>query len=707
MNGSFAEIFDRHFLEYKDEPIAVYGIGVNARRVVCGAPNYNVIGLVAVDHIGEEFYGKRVLDFDTAKTRAKVLIIAATSKAKRIIYDRIKENIPEGMRVFDMWGNELTGEDDYRNNDYWDVSEKDLRTEIEKHDTISFDFFNTLAVRQTYDLVTFFELIEQSLQKQGEEIPYAKWRVEADRSVLRDKKTDMLADIYAEMQTMYGISDEQKAKLERLEYETEKAILICRDRMRNVYEYAKSIGKTVIVTTDTYYTSEQIAGLLENNGYSEPDAIIASCEYGCVKEDGSLYGELKKKGIGKILHIGDHRLSDYEMAMTNGLDAFWIMSPEEMLSNSSCSFLSEMTKTYADRCFLGFLNAHVFNNPFSLRESRGKLYIDNERTYAVSCILGITMCFLSFLYHNLTKEQAIVLFAARDGFYLKKAYEKYVRKRNESLPRSVFFYTSRKAIGKVAVRNLDDLVIMSGSHDPEYNIRDFFRERFSVELSDRYDLPFGEMIGRYGVDWLYKDKDFDIESVIDCQEEERRKYKKYINRLDIPQEGAIVLVDIASKGSTAYGVKRFLERDVKLYAFGGVELPNKYLSEDEVSCLLGLDTTASPFFNWAPVLEVVYASKDGQCEGFVDDGQPFFANDTGYNAELLDGIQTALEEFLEIYPDSDWVENAPSPEFAEALLQLMSAEKTDMSEPFLGKFVYYDKMWNEKEEFKSILELKR
>ena len=94
--------------------------------------------------------------------------------------------------------------------------------------------------------------------------------------------------------------------------------------MLDVYGRVISCGKTVIITTDMYFTEGVISKLLCDNGFSGYEKLFVSCEYGCGKSDGGLYRIIKNEyGNKRIVHMGDNYMSDVLMAGKAGFEAVY------------------------------------------------------------------------------------------------------------------------------------------------------------------------------------------------------------------------------------------------------------------------------------------------------------------------------------------------------------------------------------------------
>ena len=128
--------------------------------------------------------------------------------------------------------------------------------------------------------------------------------------------------------------------IKKLEIQTDMDNIIPRYEMNKILQYAKEKEKTIVFTSDMYYSMKQIISILKKNGINVPRDIFISCEMGGSKVDGVLFKKLKLRFAEKnILHIGDNYEYDFKNAKKYGIDSYWIMGHCDLFSFSSISSL--------------------------------------------------------------------------------------------------------------------------------------------------------------------------------------------------------------------------------------------------------------------------------------------------------------------------------------------------------------------------------
>lgn len=196
---------------------------------------------------------------------------------------------------------------------------------------LSLDCFDTLLWRQLYAPIDLFaHLPECSFRQrvQAEELARAR------RAALKGGPEVTLRDIYRQMRP-----NATAAALERWceqEIEHEKQVLEAFSPTVELMHRAKARGMQIMIVSDTYFTEEQLRGLLEHclgrDTAAMIDRIFVSSAFGISKAQGLFGSVLEALGVspGSILHIGDNFKADFEGAQRFGLHAVHLVqfSPE-------------------------------------------------------------------------------------------------------------------------------------------------------------------------------------------------------------------------------------------------------------------------------------------------------------------------------------------------------------------------------------------
>ena len=271
-----------------------------------------------------------------------------------------------------------------------------LKQLIKKFDIISFDIFGTLLENPLKNDKSTYKYISEIIS----DINFFDQRIESQKKeriskLIRNKNFEeiKLSDIYQRMMKKYH-------HVQEIEKELLFSILYPNQLVIELFNYAKKLNKTIIITSDTFYDKNFICKLLSKNSINGYKRLFLSCDYGKTKASGNLFklviDELHTDA-NKIIHFGDNKISDIERANTNGIYAVYIDT-----NNFNNLFLK-----YA---------------PLKLPKAGNS---DNYWYQLGYCIGGYLA--LSFVQNviKISEEKNInkILFVARDGYILKKIFD--------------------------------------------------------------------------------------------------------------------------------------------------------------------------------------------------------------------------------------------------------------------------------------------
>lgn len=700
MNDSYQERFCRLFSSYRDKKIALYGTGNNARFITSHVKGFNFITYVDDRHIGENINNMPVVSLSEAIERADVLIIAATPASTSIVYNRIKVALPDDYQVFDMRGHRLNGADYYKENPYWEKSVNDLLDQIDRHEVISFDIFDTLLMRNCYKPGDVFELVEKKI-KSAHDISFASVRIEAERLCSKGKLYPDLDTIYEKICELTDITSKESEEIKKWEIETEKQLVCLRREIYKVYKYAKEKGKKIYLTSDMYLNSDILRKLLRHCGYEYDDDVLVSCEQGTDKVSGGLYRILKKREPDrKILHIGDNIDADIDPANREGIDSFWVMSGRDMLACSSGAYICDSITTLEDKICAGLLCSVFFNDPFSLHMSKGKIEL-RDYTYFAGVFFPITLACLRLIFEN-SQSFDFILFPSRDGFFVHELYERYKARFCEEAVPSAYFYASRTAVSSASA--LDEASIKTFSNklyeDEKRDAKQFMRSQFGLDVCET-----GEWADKknHEIPFLYKD------TIIRNAEKNREKYLSYLKEnVGAEKYGKMCIFDVITQGTLVYGLEKILDKKMGCITMATTSMPNEYVNDmDDVYSLYGnvnekIDGkvfSLNDFSVLEQLLEIVYASKDGQFAGFDDGNRVLTVAGSEYNAELLEKVQAGIDEFIREYMEIAGKYIEVSSEFALQILRLIYPSNSILAKDIYTAMTFHDPYRDEGEFF--------
>lgn len=442
----------------RKEPLVIYGTGVNAEAVLAGCKEYPIVGVVDLAKTGERFCGFPVMPLEeVAEKKIKEIVVVARPSVHSIIYKRIQQWCVENeVLVLDVYGNDISKKMKVRGQDipYFKLSYEDLKREIDCHDVISFDVFDTLLMRKVYEPADVFTLMDRELSGRFSFV-FSEERKTAEQE-LRKKCEPTIYQIYEYLAQKHHLSEVEKRELLSSELEKEKAVLCVRERMKHCMEYCIRQGKKVYLVSDMYLPSEVLGELLRRYGITGYTELLVSCDYQTSKPE-KLFDILKKKASGeRYLHVGDNQYADYDAPKRHGIDAFLIMSAVRMMECSTYRDVLVYLNAIPSRVMLGMFAAEVFQDPFVLSGTKGIPLIADAEQFGHALIAPMVLSFTVWMLHKArTQKKSILLFSARDGWILQKVFRYLGGTWNVAgLPENVYFMASRKAL-EIVVKGED------------------------------------------------------------------------------------------------------------------------------------------------------------------------------------------------------------------------------------------------------------
>lgn len=300
---------------------------------------------------------------------------------------------------------------------------------------ISFDIFGTLLKRTVPSEQTVFDIVES----QASGLPFASnTPFAAKRSALDNAEYFGHIPTIEEIYKLLHLPEEDALCRLEAEQNTERSILIPNPFVKEIYNRAIELGKTVVITSDMYFSSSFLSSLLREKGYEGFDRVFVSCEFNKNKGSGELFDEVLaycNTSPDKILHIGDSLKADIQGARKRGITSLYVGSP---LFEKVQKKIGRASNTPSPLFGLSFpAESDLFNKGF---RSLGPLLV------AFSQWVHSTASFI--------EESYKLFFLARDTKLLMDAYAVLYP---EDKDRIHYLYLSRRSIGLACLSNCDDL----------------------------------------------------------------------------------------------------------------------------------------------------------------------------------------------------------------------------------------------------------
>ena len=661
----------------KECKIALYGLGTETERFITEYKGEVAIeGLLDGFKEDGEIYGYPIIPLDsTVNKDVHLIIVVARPGSCKAIAKRIGSFCRENeIALFDVRGRDLLSAANV-SFDFSNVSGDSritLSKKIAEADVISFDLFDTLITRKVFSYTDIFDLIDLKLRERGIIIPdFPRLRLHAEKELSKNA-APKLEEIYGYVLRKSGGNFISAKELADMEWGIDLGTIIARNDMCDLFRETVSSGKKVVITTDSYYSREQIQEILEKLLFLGLEDLFVSCECGTSKTQ-DLFEILKNHYKGKrILHIGDDETADIEKAALHGLETCRIFSGTDLYDCLGGLGIEDDVKTLSDRVKAGMMVSAIFNSPFWFEEEAQRLSVkDTSRIGYLFCASMITD-FVLWMKRKVSEQgYSQILFCARDGYLPGKLFR-------EVSPdtKSVYFLSSRTAAIRAGVESKSDIDYVDsmkffGSSE------DALRTRFGISVEDISEIERGrEILLKAGI--------------------QRGNYKKYIEKLDL-RDTSIGMFDFVAKGTTQMYLQKLFSQHIKGFYF--LQLEPEFMADkglDIEPFYSDEEKNSSAIFDNYYILETMLTSPYSQMEEFDENGDPVFAEETRSESDIKvfeqaqEGIKEYFEDYMRLVPEEARVENKALDEKMLALVNRIQILDEDfmalkVEDPFFGR----------------------
>lgn len=279
-----------------------------------------------------------------------------------------------------------------------------IKKRISRHRIISFDIFDTLLKRCAMRPEDVFEVVGNKFNLPN----FKQKRLEAEKlaRICSEKEDVTLDDIYEKL----PFDEEDKALIKKTEMEVEDEFLIANTQLKELFDYAISLSKAVIIVSDMYLPFLFVKKQLEKCGYKNYFKLYVSSEIGLVKSSGNLFKYILNENKWRpcdILHIGDGKKSDFLAPVKLGIHINPIKTTEHHTIYSKSHKINDLNHS--------ILYAFI-NNTIPLNENR-------YNAIGYEALGPLLFGFCKWLHeHKQAKDINRLLFFSRDGQLIHKAY---------------------------------------------------------------------------------------------------------------------------------------------------------------------------------------------------------------------------------------------------------------------------------------------
>lgn len=558
--------------------------------------------------------------------------------------------------------------------DFCDDLEK-IRDQIasENIKVISFDIFDTLVLRPVWEPEDIYILMQYKFEQICPNLKNIKFIVirQAAEKYCREKlklknvgfQDVTLTEIYCELKTFIDINDEQIELLKQLENDIELDLIQKRTTGKQLLDFALSLGKKVILTSDMYLEKNTIEKILVKCGYQNLPLFLSS-DIRLVKFTGDLYEYIIDKlqiKNSEILHIGDNWQVDILIPKAKGIKTAFLPKTKDVFCNSfhknrtnglSCigniagNYLTTWNKTITSlpyRSMLAMIANKFFDNPF--RAWNKKSDFDANPCVIGYYPLGMHILSVCVWLGEIVRSKNIkhISFLARDGFLPIKAFNKIQNYLNLKDITVNYVPCSRKALMPWIINDKNGLLnlpVSLYSHSPLSLIKilkccckDFDNEVIKSKIFEAGFIPERKFISERGYYDFLKWFSLNLFSIEKLEKEKNIVSKYYKNQ--IPQ-GSLVF-DLGYSGRIPSALSNCLKYSVNYaYVHKSYDSTCDYIRRDNLDI--------SVLYDFVPqyrdlIREIFFSEINNQCIGFIEVNnkiEPIFDNkDVNYSENFI------------------------------------------------------------------------
>ena len=487
---------------------------------------------------------------------------------------------------------------------------------------VSFDLFDTLLVRPSFEPKDIFVLLEQEVkEKYGLDFVALRGRAEEELG----KANATIHELWAFIGKKHRLSEDVVSVLKQREIDLETSLLTVRRDAKELFDATLKLGKKVIVTSDMYLTSDVLSDILKRKGYVGYSEVYVSCEWGERKDSGKLYDlVLEREGVNpfELVHIGDNFCSDYKIPLEKGILAVFYPSVYSLVLQDHSPWKQLFSKKNISenpytRILFAFAFLRAYNaNPSFVQERRyfrnlndcGKLFLAPLLVQIASDLIGNSEI------QNCYEEMN---FVARDGYLPQKIYD-ILSKGRRAIP-SRYVYASRQALCFSSFDGFFDYLKKSTWEGNDFSLADFLKVFLldeELKASILGQLTDAEKNSNLCADVSSCEKclkPFEVE--LEGYFSKQREYsKQYYFDLFGQDERRKLIFDCGYSGSVSVGLNRACGKLFDKYYLWQTE-ENRYSDQREgTKTVCFFPDECFPGLNI--ILEELFSPLQGSCVGF-------------------------------------------------------------------------------------------
>ncbi|MFC3121935.1 rhamnan synthesis F family protein [Agaribacter flavus] len=211
-----------------------------------------------------------------------------------------------------------------------------LFNEVKNFEIVSFDIFDTILSRefQVSDLAKFkLGEVLSNCDVVSSPMQFVEVRNSVEHQLRVERKfcgDVSIVEIYQRISEEFQCENSQAQGWGELEFEFDRKSIRAKPEMVDLIYNLHELNRDIWFITDTYYTEDQIATLLQSIGISIPYKLFVSSELGLRKDAGTMWNHVSKAVQAQersYIHIGDNVRSDAQICGDFGLTNMHVLHP--------------------------------------------------------------------------------------------------------------------------------------------------------------------------------------------------------------------------------------------------------------------------------------------------------------------------------------------------------------------------------------------
>lgn len=542
---------------------------------------------------------------------------------------------------------------------------------------VSFDFFDTLFTRSVLCPDDIYGYI-------GCHLKYRKNIYNGSRFYAYRKKSEALArnikssgevnidEIYKSFVEVSNWNKDIIDYAKLMELTIESKLLTPRWDVIAFARRAKENGSRLIIISDTYLPFNFLHTILAKWGLDDLfDEVYTSCEVLARKDWGTIWPYVAEKEnltywSEEFIHIGDNEQSDIQQPIRNGMRALGVLNPSVMYNLTGAAMPSDWLygqSNWSEGMILGPVVSKICNSPIP-KKRKLSLEYDTSNNFGY-CVVGpMLFGFVAWLIKKVREDAEIsnLAFVARDGWYLKTAYDLVANFLPKGyVPPSVYLMTSRQALlAATDPSDLDYYVnLLVGCGDYFGDLNQFFKERISLDFG--FSDESLRVKNKDGIDAskVLKFLKNNYSKLYDHSSKNKIGLKKHLESINFNISGFTPLVDLGYAGTIQSLLQDSIKSPITGYYFA---LNNKAtkVSKNYQGRAYGcfgdsrdLNKPISLIEAYSLYLEAVFTAPHQKVTGYFENGNAIYSDridpNIKFSSDVMGGAFDYISEIISVF----------------------------------------------------------